>query len=105
MIDGVPKTVKVTDDEIRESIKDPINIIVHAVKQALEKTPPELITDVANNGILLAGGGALLKGLDSLIAKESELSVFVDDDPLTTVLRGTGTALVQEKTMKHVFIN
>ncbi|MFO7800724.1 MAG: rod shape-determining protein [Desulfovermiculus sp.] len=105
MVDGRPKTIEINDGQVRESIKEPVNMIVYAVRNALEKTPPELVTDVANNGMLLAGGGALLKGLDQLISQQSEISVIVDEEPLTTVLRGTGIALEQEKNMEYVFIN
>lgn len=80
-------------------------MIVTAVRQALEKTPPELIADFAQNGLLLTRGGALLSGLDQLIRNEAETSVFVDDEPLTTVLRGTGESLKNEKYYKNVFIN
>ncbi|MBS3779618.1 MAG: rod shape-determining protein [Desulfovermiculus sp.] len=105
MVDGRPKTIEINDGQIRESIKEPVNMIVLAVRNALEKTPPELVTDVSNNGMLLAGGGAMLKGLDQLISEQSEISVIVDEDPLTTVLRGTGIALEQEKNMEFVFVN
>jgi len=105
LVSGTPRTIDITDDEIRESIKEPVNAIVMAIRQALEKTPPELVTDVANNGLLLAGGGALLTGLDKLISQSSELSVIIDDDPLTTVLRGTGHVLTREKAYEQVFIN
>ncbi|MDZ7760248.1 MAG: rod shape-determining protein [Desulfovermiculus sp.] len=105
MVDGRPKTIEINDGQIRESIKEPVNMIVLAVRNALEKTPPELVTDVSNNGMLLAGGGAMLKGLDQLISEQSEISVIVDEDPLTTVLRGTGIALEQEKNMEYVFVN
>ncbi len=105
MVDGRPKTIEINDGQVRESIKESVNMIVYAVRNALEKTPPELVTDVANNGMLLAGGGALLKGLDQLISQQSEISVIVDEEPLTTVLRGTGIALEQEKNMEYVFVN
>ncbi|MCF8106618.1 MAG: rod shape-determining protein [Desulfohalobiaceae bacterium] len=105
MVDGIPKSIEVSDAQIRESIREPLNMIVMAVRRALEKTPPELVTDIADNGILLAGGGALLQGLDRLISEKSEISVVVDDDPLTTVLRGTGFAMENEKEMESSFIN
>jgi rod shape-determining protein MreB len=105
MVDGRPKTIEINDGQVRESIKEPLNMIVMAVRNALEKTPPELVTDVANNGMLLAGGGAMLKGLDQLISQQSEISVIVDEAPLTTVLRGTGIALEREKDMEFVFVN
>ncbi|MFO7876287.1 MAG: rod shape-determining protein [Desulfovermiculus sp.] len=105
MVDGRPKTIEINDGQIRESIREPVNMIVTAVRNALEKTPPELVTDVSNNGMLLAGGGAMLRGLDQLISQQSEISVIVDEEPLTTVLRGTGIALEQEKSMEYVFVN
>lgn len=105
MVDGIPKSIEINDSQIRESIKEPVNVIVMAVRKALEKTPPELVTDIANNGILLAGGGALLKGLDKLISERSEISVIVDEEPLTTVLRGTGFAMENEREMDNTFIN
>ena len=73
--------------------------------KALEKTPPELVTDIARNGLLLAGGGALLKGLDARIRQESNLSVLLDDAPLTTVVRGTGRSMEDRVRYKDVFIN
>ncbi len=105
IIDGTPRSIEITDSQVRESIKEPVKAIIVAVRKALEKTPAELVTDIANNGLLLAGGGALLKGLDELVRKYSEISVFVDEEPLTTVLRGTGAALKDEKTFEQVFIN
>ncbi len=105
MVDGRPMRIELNADQIRESIKDPVSAIILAVRNALEKTPPELVTDVAENGLLLAGGGALLKGLDTLISQETGISVHVDEDPLTTVLRGTGEALRNEKIFSAVFIN
>lgn len=105
LIDGSPKFVEVTDGHIREAITEPVGIIVKSVKRALEKTPPELVGDVLDNGILLAGGGALLKGLNRLISKELGVRVNVDDEPLTTVVRGAGKTLIEEKTYSQVFIN
>jgi len=105
IVNGNPKAVEVNDAEIREAIKDPVRTILHAVHRALEKTPPELISDIGENGMLLAGGGALLKGLDQLITDEAEIPVIIDEDPLTTVLRGTGKTLTQEKKYSYVFIN
>ncbi|NDY55547.1 rod shape-determining protein [Desulfovibrio sulfodismutans] len=105
LLDGTPQNVTISDGHIREAIKDPVNIIVAAVLKALEKTPPELVGDIARNGLLLAGGGALLNGLDRLIVQETNLSVFVDDDPLTTVVRGTGKTLDDRERFANVFIN
>ncbi|BBD07645.1 rod shape-determining protein [Desulfovibrio ferrophilus] len=105
MVDGTPRRIEVTDAQIREAIHEPVAAIVMAVKRALEKTPPELVGDIATNGLLLAGGGALLKGLDVLLSRETNLSVIVDDDPLTTVVRGTGRTLDDIKTYGKVYIN
>ncbi len=105
LIDGTPVTVSVSDGHIREAIREPVNVIVSAVMKALEKTPPELVTDIARNGLLLAGGGALLAGLDKRISQESNLSVVLDDDPLTTVVRGTGRTMEDRLRYKDVFLN
>nr|AGG16235.1 MreB [bacterium FH-1] len=105
LIDGTPTTVTITDEQIREAIREPVNIIVSAAMKALEKTPPELVADIAKNGLLLAGGGALLAGLDQRISQETNLTVVLDDDPLTTVVRGTGRSMVDRERFKDVFIN
>ena len=105
MVSGTPRSVRVTDGHIREALTDPVRTILLAVHKALEKTPPELAADIATNGILLAGGGALLKGLDTLIHKSTGLIIKVDDDPLTTVVRGTGKTLEDKKGFADVFIN
>lgn len=105
LVNGTPTSITVTDGHIREAIQEPVAVIVRASRTALEKTPPELVGDIARNGLLLAGGGALLKGLDRLIAKETQLHVIIDDDPLTTVVRGTGKTMANEVTFKAVFIN
>jgi rod shape-determining protein MreB len=105
VVDGRPVRVELNAAQVRQSIKEPVAAITLAVRNALEKTPPELVTDIAENGLLLAGGGALLQGLDSLLIQETGISVHVDDEPLTTVLRGTGQALKHEKDFSSVFIN
>ncbi|TVR01784.1 MAG: rod shape-determining protein [Desulfovibrionales bacterium] len=105
MVDGNPRTLTLHDPEIREAIQEPVNAIVLAVRRALEKTPPELVADVASNGLYLAGGGALLKGLAELISKNSHIQVITDDDPLTTVVRGVGKVLENQKRFDSVFIN
>jgi len=105
LIDGTPTTVTVGDEHIREAIREPVNIIVNAVMKALEKTPPELVTDIAKNGLLLAGGGALLAGLDERIRQETNLSVLLDEDPLTTVVRGTGRSMEDRLRYRDVFLN
>ncbi len=105
IMDGTPKAIVLTDEHIREAIREPVGAILQAVKRALEKTPPELVADIATNGLLLAGGGALLRGLDQLIAKETNIRVIVDEEPLTTVCRGTGIAMVDERTFGMVYVN
>ncbi len=105
LLDGTPKFVEVSDGHIREAIAEPVSIIVKSVKRALEKTPPELVGDIVDNGLLLAGGGALLRGLNQLISKEVGVKVNIDDEPLTTVVRGAGRTLIEEKVFSQVFIN
>ncbi|MFP4070578.1 MAG: rod shape-determining protein [Desulfovibrionales bacterium] len=105
MVNGTPKTIVVTDGHVREAIKEPVGIIVSAIRRALEKTPPELVADIATNGVLLAGGGSLLMGLDKLITHQVKLRVNLDEDPLTTVVRGTGITLMNERKFDQVFIN
>jgi rod shape-determining protein MreB len=90
---GIPVSFTVTNAEILEALQEPLRQIVGAVRVALEKTPPELSSDIAENGLVLTGGGALLEGLDKLINSETNLPVRIADDPLTCVARGGGVAL------------
>lgn len=90
---GLPKSLKVTASEIREALAPIVDQIVGVIQEVLEETPPELLTDIVERGIFLAGGGALLRGLDKKIAEETKLPVYVADDPLTTVVRGCGEVL------------
>lgn len=90
---GLPQTIRVSDEEIREALRETVNTIVEAVMVALEHTPPELSGDIAEHGIVLAGGGALLHGLDTLLSQKSHLPVRLADDPLTCVVRGAGKVL------------
>ena len=94
-----------SEGHIREALAEPLQAIRDAVLRALETTPPELAADVGRNGMLLAGGGALLKGLDQYLARETRLRVFVDADPLTTVLRGTARAMNDRRACHSIFIN
>ena len=105
LVSGTPRSVRVTDGHVREALAEPVRAIVLAIRKALEKTPPELAADIGGNGILLAGGGALLKGLDTLINKDTGLTVVIDRDPLTTVVRGTGRTLDDKKFYSKVYIN
>src|SRR5437867_4585070 len=93
LIEGIPKTLTVTDAEIREALSEPISLIVNAVRVALERTPPELSADIVDRGIVLTGGGSLLKNLDRLLREETGLPVSVAEDPLSSVVLGTGKML------------
>jgi rod shape-determining protein MreB len=102
LVDGIPKTLSIVDGDIREALHDTVYAIVDAVKTALERTPPELSADIAEKGIVLAGGGALLHGLDTLISLETHLKVRVADDPLSCVVLGTGKVLDELDLLKMV---
>jgi rod shape-determining protein MreB and related proteins len=93
LIEGIPKTLTITDAEIREALAEPISLIVNAVRVALERTPPELSADIVDRGIVLTGGGSLLKNLDRLLREETGLPVSVAEDPLSSVVLGTGKML------------
>ncbi|HRR95730.1 MAG TPA: rod shape-determining protein [Candidatus Ratteibacteria bacterium] len=102
LVEGLPKQIKINSEEIREALKDTLSLIVNAVRDVLEETPPELSSDlIKEGGVVIAGGGALLKGIDKLISQETKLPVIVADDPLTAVVRGTGKMLEEEKYFKH----
>ena len=93
LLDGLPKNITVSSEEIREALADPVGSIVDAIRSTLENTPPELSADIIDNGIMLTGGGALLRGLDVLINRETGMPVHVADDPLDCVVNGTGKCL------------
>jgi len=103
MLSGLPRTVTVKSPEIRESMAEPLSVIVEAVKRTLEDTPPELAADIIDRGIMLAGGGALLRGLDTLISHETGIVVHVAADPLSCVVLGTGRVLENIDKMERVF--
>jgi rod shape-determining protein MreB and related proteins len=105
ILTGIPKTFSVTDEEIRDAIKEPIYSIVEAVKRALEKTPPDLAADIHDRGFWLAGGGALIRGLDRLLNQVTSLKVNIADDPLTAVVRGAGAVIDHTDHYRQVFIN
>ena len=102
LISGIPKIIEINSEEIREAITEPISLIVDTVKNCLENTPPELAGDIVERGIMLTGGGALLRNLDVLIREETGLPVTIADDPLSTVARGAGMALDQLDVLKEV---
>jgi len=93
LVSGIPKVVRVHSSEVREAIQEPVQQIVDAVRRALEITPPELASDIVDRGIVMAGGGALIRGLDVVLSQETSLPIRVDEDPLTCVVRGTGRIL------------
>src|SRR5258706_601168 len=93
LIEGIPKTITMTDEEIREALSDSVSTIINAVRVALERTPPELSADIVERGIVLTGGGALLKNLDKRLMIETGLPVVIADDPLSSVVLGTGKML------------
>ena len=93
LVTGVPKTIIITDEEVREALNEPVQSIVDVVKIALERTPPELSSDIVDKGIMLAGGGGLIRGLDILLREETGLPITVAEDPLTAVVMGTGKVL------------
>ncbi len=101
---GIPKTLILDDDEVRESLAEPVSQIMNAIKQALENTPPELSADIVDKGIVLAGGGALLKGLDVYIREETSLPIIIAEDPLTCVAIGAGKVLDDLDILKKVMM-
>ena len=104
LVSGIPKTIEVSSDEIRQSLKDPINAIVEAVKRALELTPPELSADILDRGIIMTGGGSMLKGIDQLIRERTNVPVNIDEEPLLSVVKGTGKVLEDVKKYESVLI-
>jgi rod shape-determining protein MreB len=93
LVAGLPKTLTVTSEEIREALQEPISAIVDAIRDLLEKCPPELSADLVDRGMVLAGGSALLRGIDKLIAQQTGLPVTIANDPLSAVAEGAGTVL------------
>jgi len=104
LVSGIPKTIEVSSDEVRQSLKDPINSIVEAVKRALELTPPELSADILDRGIIMTGGGSMLKGIDQLIRERTNVPVNIDEEPLLSVVKGTGKVLEDVKKYESVLI-
>jgi rod shape-determining protein MreB len=104
LIDGIPKTLEINSEEIREALSEPVNAIVEAVKVALERTPPELASDIVDRGIVLAGGGALLRNLDVLLREQTGLPIIIADDPLFCVVKGSGSVLDKLDLLKEVAV-
>ena len=105
LAEGIPRAFTITSNEVLEALTEPLNQIIQAVKNALEQTPPELGADIADRGLVLTGGGALLKGLDRLLSEETGLPVMIAEDPLTCVVRGSGRALDMIGKMNSVFVS
>jgi rod shape-determining protein MreB len=104
LVAGIPKTLTISDEEVREAILEPVTTIVDSIKIALERTPPELAADIVDRGIVLAGGGSLLRGLEVLIREETELPIAIAEDPLSCVVRGTGKVLDELDLLKQIQI-
>lgn len=103
LLSGLPRTVTIKSSEVHESMSEPLAVIVDAVKRTLERTPPELAADIIDRGIMLAGGGALLKGIDTLISHETGIVTHIAADPLSCVVLGTGRVLENFKQLERVF--
>ncbi len=104
LVTGLPKTLTLTSSEIRDALSEPVSTVVDAVRMTLEKTPPELAADIMDRGIVMCGGGSLLRGLDKHLSQETDMSVYVVDDPLSCVAYGTGKVLEELETLKKVLI-
>ena len=104
LVTGIPKTIEVSSDEIRQALKDPVNAIVEAVKRCLEQTPPELAAVILERGIIVAGGGSLLRGIDQIIRERTNVPVNVAEDPLLSVVKGTGMVLENLKKYEAVLL-
>ena len=102
---GIPKEITITSDEVREALEESVSLVVEAVLMTLEKTPPELAADIVDKGIVLAGGGALLRGLDLLLSEQTGLPVVVCDEPLNAVAVGSGKVLEEMDLLRNVMLN
>jgi rod shape-determining protein MreB len=105
LIEGVPKTITISDEEIREALAETVNVIVDAVRVALERTPPELSADIVDRGIVLTGGGSLLKNLDKRLREETGLPVAHCEEPISAVVRGTGMMLTNIDLLRKIAID
>ena len=105
LLNGLPKEIIVKSDEIREAIQSSINIIINSIKDVVENTPPELVSDLYQRGMVLSGGGALLRELDKLIYEETKIPVIIVDDSLTTVVRGVGMVLEDFENLRELLLS
>ena len=97
--------MQISSSEVRDALRDPVNSIVDGIKSTLEKTPPELASDIVEKGIVLAGGGALIRNLDKVLSQKTEMPVYIAEDPLECVVKGTGKTLEDLERLKTVLIN
>ena len=104
LVTGLPKEVKISDDQVRDALSRSIRIIINNIKTAVEETPPELLSDIMPRGIILAGGGGLIRGIDLVIANQTEVPVRMMEDPLTAVVRGTGIVLEDIEALREVLV-
>ena len=104
LVSGLPKEININDEQVREALSHSIRIIVNNIKTTIEETPPELLSDIMRRGIILAGGGSLIRGLDTLVADHCEMPVCMMEDPLTAVVRGTGLVLEDIESLKEVLV-
>src|SRR4030095_12157263 len=102
LADGIPKTITLTEEEIREALREPITTIIETIRTCLERTPPELAADLVDSGIVITGGGSLLRGLDRLLVQETQLPVKVAPDPMACVVLGLGRVLDEVGLLKRV---
>ena len=104
LVSGLPKEVKIDNEHIRKAMSRSIKILIEAIKGTIEDTPPELVADIMDRGIILVGGGSLLRGLDELMAEQTEMPVKIAEDPLTAVVRGTGVVLEDVDALKDILV-
>jgi rod shape-determining protein MreB len=102
---GLPKTIRISSDQVAEAVSEPVTAIIDAIKFTLEKTPPELASDIMESGIMLTGGGALIAGLDQLISIETGMPVYVAEEPLNSVVLGTGIFIENTNAFRDVLVN
>ena len=105
LIEGIPKTIAITDEEIRDALAETVNVIVDAVRVALEHTPPELSADIVDRGIVMTGGGSLLKNLDKRLREETGLPLAMAEDPLSSVVIGVGKMLADFNLLRKISID